>query len=49
LLFQAIQEAYEVLSDETRRREYNAVFRKRPIESLLATATGMVDEYLAAC
>ena len=49
LLYQAIQEAYEVLGDETRRREYNAAFRRKPVESLLATATGMVDEYLAAC
>jgi curved DNA-binding protein CbpA len=49
LLFQAIQEAYEVLSDETKRREYNAAFRRKPVESLLATASRMVDEYLAAC
>ncbi len=49
LLFQAIQEAYNVLGDETRRREYNAAFRKKPVESLSATATTMVDEYLASC
>jgi hypothetical protein len=49
LLFQAIQEAYDVLGDETKRREYNAAFRKKPVESLLATATTMVDEYITAC
>ncbi len=49
LLFQAIQEAYEVLGDENRRREYNAAFRRKPVESLSATATVMVDEFIAAC
>jgi len=49
LLFQAIQEAYDVLSDETKRREYNAAFRKKPVESLSATAKGIVDEFLATC
>lgn len=49
LLFQAIQEAYDVLSDEKKRRAYNAAFRKKPVESLATTATGMVDEFLAAC
>ncbi|RYD65743.1 MAG: J domain-containing protein [Verrucomicrobiaceae bacterium] len=49
LLFQAIQEAYEVLSDETKRREYNASFRKKPVESLSATAARMVDDFITAC
>jgi curved DNA-binding protein CbpA len=49
LLFQAIQEAYEVLGDEKKRREYNASFRRKPVESLLATASSMVDDFIAAC
>lgn len=49
LLFQAIQEAYEVLGDETKRREYNASFRKKPVESLSETAARMVDEFITAC
>ena len=49
LLFQAIQEAYEVLGDEAKRREYNAAFRRKPVESLAVTAMGMVDEFIAAC
>lgn len=49
LLFQAIQEAYEVLGDEAKRREYNAAFRRKPVESLAVTAMNMVDEFIAAC
>jgi curved DNA-binding protein CbpA len=49
VLFQAIQEAYEVLGDEGRRRAYNGTLKKKPVESLSTTAAGMVDEFLAGC
>ena len=49
LLFRAIQEAYDVLGDEAKRREYNASFRKKPVESLTETASRMVDEFITAC
>ena len=49
LLFAAIQEAYDVLGDETKRRNYNAGLKRKPVESLAVTAAGMVDEFIAAC
>jgi curved DNA-binding protein CbpA len=49
LIFKAIQEAYEILGDETRRRAYDVATKKKPVESLPETTSRMVDEYFAAC
>ncbi len=49
VIFHAVQEAYEVVGDEARRRAYDAAAKNKPVESLTATASRMVDEFFAEC
>lgn len=46
-IFTAIQEAFDVVGDATKRQAYNTAMSKKPVDSLKESAARLVGEYFA--
>lgn len=46
-MFAVVQEAYAILSDPSRRADYDGSLKKRPVADLGETARNLVREYCA--
>jgi len=48
-LFQQVQEAWEVLQDPAKRKEYDLAESKKPVETLQDSMETLVEEFFDSC